>query len=129
MKTNLNQYRSQESIKSSKKSLVDARGLSWDLKSSKEYSQNNAKRWPEVVIPALSSVAPQPSQSHMGTKAKGTKTMIMQSANRAWMLNFTDCWQLLDLQVTVPYEWYYTQSAFEKVKESSFTLNKSSVLW
>ncbi|KAK1358074.1 hypothetical protein POM88_051330 [Heracleum sosnowskyi] len=38
--------------------------------------RHKAKRTPKVVIPALNSVTPQPSQSHMGANAKGIKRRL-----------------------------------------------------
>lgn len=61
----------QDNVKSSKKSQEDVRGVSSGtlLQSNERSSENKAKRRPEVVLPALNSVTPQLSKSHMGTKA------------------------------------------------------------
>lgn len=67
----------QDSVKSSKKSQVDVRGVSSGtlLQSSERSSENKAKRRPEVVIPA------QPSKSHMGTKASNGSDSTPAHAN------------------------------------------------
>lgn len=73
----------QDSVKSSKKSQVDVKGVSSGilLQSSERSSENKAKRRPQVVIPALNSEIAQPSKFHIGTKASNGSNSTPAHAN------------------------------------------------